>query len=255
MMKALCSLKKCAWLATLVLAVQTGASYAQTRPGIRAFVKPPEDCYVTDPIEPENIQSFLRVQILALSLAQRGERANIKMLETKGGAPFSEIDKTIAGLREELIENTCASFVVSYYKGSKNQSMATVAKYLAQAYDGLGKMSDQMLGINLQKNGAFQQRQLSALLQNRQEILRNMTDALNLSLGLLIDDSRVNAEGKPDHLILRSAEKRDLLEYLYTRFPALKGDGQGPAPSGDFIKQAQLIRAFLLTSGYRPADL
>ncbi len=232
-------------------------SHAQTRPGIRPFVATPKDCYVTDPVETENIYLFTRVQILALSLAQRGEHANIKMLQAKGGAPFEEIDKTIAGLREELIENTCASFVVSYYVDSGDQTMATVAKYLAYAYDQLGKMSDQMLGINLQKaldtvNGVSPQRQLSQLLEERQKILQGITDAVNLSLDLLIDNGHVNEQGKPDHLILKKAQIEDLLDYLYQYFPSLK-DNHGPEPSSDFVKQAALIQSFL-TGSYKPAD-
>jgi hypothetical protein len=90
-------------LVTFVLAIHAGPAYGQQRPGIRPNVNPPEDCYLSDPVEPENIYSFLRVQILALSLAQKGEQANVGMLETKGGAPFDEIAKTIAGLRKERI--------------------------------------------------------------------------------------------------------------------------------------------------------
>ncbi len=246
---------KPALLAFLVLAIQVGRGWAQTRPGIRPFVKPPEGCYLSDPVQPEDIYSFLRVQILALSLADRGERANGKMLETTGGAPFEEIDKTIAGLREELTENICASFVLSYYIGSKKGDIDTLAKVLASAYDDFGKMSNEMLGINLQKSlqdANRSQRQLSMLLEKRQEILSDMRDALNLTLGLLIDNSRTNAAGKPDRLILNGAQIGGLLDYLYTRFPALK-DSQGATASGDFAKQAALIRVFL-SSGYRPAD-
>jgi len=149
--------------------------------------------------------------------------------------------------------------VVSYYTGSKIPTMATIAKFLAYAYGELGDMSNQMHGINLQKSlrktmGPSPQLQLSMLLDRRREILGNMMDALNLSLALLIDDNRPNAEGKPDHLVLRNAEIKDLLDYLDTRFPTLK-DSQGVGgPSGDFLKQAASIHAFL-NSGYRPADL
>ena len=242
---------------SLVFALPAGTIYAQERPGIRPFVKPPEDCYVSDLVEPENIYSFLRVQILALSLAQKGERANSKMLSTNGGAPLSEIDQTIAGLREERIENTCASFVVSYYVDSKNPTMATVAKFLAYAYTQFGDMSNEMLGINLQRTnrkavGPSPQRQLSALLQRRQEILKGMMDALNLSLDLLVDDNRADEKGEPDHLILRNSDIKDLFEYLYARFPALK-DRHGTELPGDFAKQAASIQAFL-ASGYKPAD-
>ncbi len=242
-------------LASLVLAIQVGTGRAQTRPGIRPFVQPPEGCYVSDPVHPEDIYSFLSVQILALSLAHRGEQANSRMLETTGGAPFEEIDKTIAGLREELTENICASFVVSSFIGSKDKNIDTIAKVLASAYDDFGKMSNEMLGINLQKtlqDADGPQRRLSMLLAKRQETLRDMREALNLTLGLLVDDGRTNAEGKPDHLILSRAQIRGALDYLYARFPALK-DSQGAMASGDFAKQAALIKVFL-SSGYLPAD-
>ncbi len=195
--------------------------------------------------------------MLALSLAQRGEQANIKMLQSKGGAPSEGIDKTIAGLREERTENTCASFVVSYYVDSKDQDIATIAKFLAYAYDEFGNMSNQMLGINLQEalqpvNGPSPQRQFSTLLEKRQDLFKGMMDALNLSLGLLIDDGHTNAEGKPDRLILKKAQVEDLLDYLYDRFPSLK-DSQVAPPSGDFAKQAAYIQSFL-KGNYKPAD-
>jgi hypothetical protein len=243
---------------TLVLAVPISPVFSQERPGIRPFITPPENCYVSDPVEPESIYSFLRVQILALSLAQKGEWANARTLETKGGAKLDEMDKAIAGLREERIQDICASFVVAYYAESKNTTMATVAKFLAQAYDKFAQMSNQMLGINLQKtlsrlNGPSPQRQLSALMEERQTLLQDMELSLNLSLDLLVDTDRKDADGKPDHFILQKAEIRDLLEYLYSRFPTLK-DIQGSRPSGDFVKQAASIQAFL-TSSYKPADL
>jgi hypothetical protein len=247
-----------AFLVSIALMVQASAAPAQQRPGIRTFVNPPEGCFISDPVEPENIYSFLRVQIQALSLAQLGERANSVMLETKGGAPVDQMAKAIAGLREERIHNDCASFVVSYYTGSENETIATTAKFLVYAYDELGKMSDQMLGISLQKslrrvNGPSPQLQLSRLMDTRRETFKGMTDAVNLSLALLVDEGRTNTEGKPDHLILRKAQIAELLDYLYARFPSLK-DNNGVARSGDFLKQAALIHAFL-SGGYRPADL
>ena len=243
-------------LLAIFLAICSSAAYAQTRPGIRAFVTPPEDCYVTDPIEPENIYSFLRVQILALSLAQKGEQANLKMLETKKLVPFDEIDKTITGLRQERIQNVCASFVVSYYIDSKIPAMAAVAKTLAQDYDQFAEMSNQILGINLQMavqkwNGPSPQRQFTELLKTRQEIIQKMTDALNLSLGLLVDEDRKNAEGQPDHLILTQSDVKKLLEYLYERFPDLKNSQA--TLSGDFTKQAAIIKSFL-NRGYKTVD-
>ncbi len=246
-------------LLSLVMAMQAGAAHAQQRPGVRTVVNPPEDCYVSDPVQTENVYSFLKDQILALSLAERGERANAGMLETRGGAPLDEMDKTIAGLRMERVENICASFVISPYVESKIPSLAAIAKPLAGGYDELGRMSNQMLGISLQKtlsrtNGTSPQLQLSRLMDKRREILRNMTDALNLTLSLLVDSGRMDSEGKPDHLVLRNAEIRDLLRYLYARFPTLKNGQEVGEPSGDFAKQAASIEAFF-SSGYRPADL
>jgi hypothetical protein len=250
---------KPALLMIVTLAIHTGATYGQQRPGIRLNVNPPEDCYVTDPVEPENIYFFLRVQILALSLAQRGAWANAEMLETEGGAPLDEIAKTMAGLRKERIDNTCASFVISYYNDSKIPAMATSAKVLAYAYDELGDMDNQMLSISLQKSlrrsmGASPLLQLSRLLDKRREILGNMKEALNLSLLLLIDEGRTNAEGKPDHLILKKAEIGGLLDYLHARFPTLKNSREVGGLSGDFVEQAASIQMFF-DSGYRPADL
>jgi hypothetical protein len=249
-------MSKSTWLLIFFLAIRTGAIYAQQRPGIRAFVTPPEDCYVTDPIEPENIYFFLRVQILALSLAQRGEQANFKVIATGKMVPLSEIDKTIMGLRQERVQNVCASFVVSYYSDSKIPAMAAVAKSLAKDYDQLVDMSNQILGINLQMavqkwSGPSPQRQFSELLRKRQEIFQKMTDALDTSLGLLVDEDRKNAAGQPDHLILSHAEVKELMEYLNDRFPELKNSQT--VPSGDFAKQAALIRSFL-NRGYKTTE-
>jgi hypothetical protein len=244
-------------LAGIAILVQASSAAAQQRPGIQPFVDPPEGCYLYDPAEPENIESFLRIQIQALSLAHRGERANLAMLRTRGGAPMEDMAKTIAGLREERIENACASFLVSHFAESQIPTMETVAGFLVSAYDQLGKMSDRMLGINLQKSlhkvaGPSPQKQLSDLLEERQAVMKDMANALALSLDLLIDETRVDTGGQPDHLILKKAQVLDLLDYLYTRFPSLKDPGQ-KSISGDFIQQAASIQAFL-TSGYKPAD-
>jgi hypothetical protein len=245
-------------LASFILAIQTGAANAQERQGVRPNVNTPEDCYVIEAVEPENIYSFLRAQIQALSLAQKGEWANIKMLETEGGAPALEVDQTITGLREERIRNACAAFVVADYVNSENPNIAANARILADGYDELGKMSNQMLGINLQKFlrrniGPSPQRQFSALIEKRRMIIKNMTEALNMSLKSLIDESRTNEEGKPGHLILDRDQVENLLDYLDVRFPRLK-DSQGARPSGNFIKQAVSIQAFL-TSGSSAANV
>jgi|WetSurMetagenome_2_1015567.scaffolds.fasta_scaffold70191_3 hypothetical protein len=239
-----------------LLVVQVGFLSAQQRPGVRMFVNTPEGCQVAEPVAPENISEFLEAQIQALSLAERGEQANKRVLASKGVGPIE--DKTITGLRAEKIDNTCASFIISYYKESQNQTIARVAKLLVGAYDGFGDMSNEMLGISLQKSlqrfsGPSPQRQFARLMNRREETLRKMTEALNLSLSLFVDDGRLNAEGKPDHLRITKQEVKDLLAFLYSRFPVLQDKKEG-ANSGEFTKQAELIQKFL-TGGYTSADL
>lgn len=242
----------------LVLLIQAYPVYAQQRPGVRLSINPPEDCYISEPVEPESIYSYLKAQIQALALAQRGEWSNGQMLESEGGARIEQAAQTIAGLRAERLDNVCSSFMVSQYAGSKNPTVAATATYLTSAYDELGKMSDQMLGITLQKslqrvNGPSPQLQFSKLMAKRQEILAKMTDALKLSLALLIDENRTDTQGKLDHLVLSKAQIKEILDYMYARFPSLNDDKREDR-SGNFIKQAALIQTFL-TGSYRPADL
>ncbi len=241
----------------LVLLPWPYAAWAQQRPGIRPFVKPPEDCYLLDPAEPENPYAFLRAEIQTLSLAQRGEQANARMLKTPGGASLDDMDKAINGLREERIENTCASFVISYYNHSKDPAIAAIAGDLISSYNALGKMSDELLGIHLQKtirkiNGPSPQKQFADLMAKRQALLRSVANQINLSLGMLVDDNRANEQGEFDHLILRKVEIRNLTNYLYTQFPSLK-DSPRTLPSGDFGRLAANIRDFL-ARGFKPAD-
>jgi hypothetical protein len=243
---------------SLILAIQADMVCAQQRPGVRPNVNPPENCYVDAPVETENSFSFLGAQIQALSLAHDGEWANKKMLDTKGGAPPGEVDQTIMGLRKERIDNMCAAFVVSYYVNSRTPSIASTAKLFKDSFDELGKMSDQMLGINLQwfarkPIGLPPQRQLSILMTRRQEILHKMGDSLNQSLQLFIDESRISEEGKPDHLVLNKDEINELLHCLDTFFPALKNIDKLERP-GEFLKQAASIQTFL-TSSYKPANV
>jgi len=120
-------------------------------------------------------------------------------------------------------------------------------------------MSNEMLGISLQKSlqkirGPSPQRQFTNLMARRQDTLRKMTDALTRSLSLLVDDSRKNAAGKPDHLLITKREIMDLLAFLYTRFPALREKKEGVS-SGEFTRQAALIQKFLTDNRYTPADL
>jgi hypothetical protein len=241
-------------MSTLLLVIFSSA-YAQERPGVQMFVNAPEGCYVVEPVEAENIYSFIKAQIQALALAQKGERAIVRTLNSNGSSPLE--DKTITDLRKDRVANACASFVVSYYSKSKVPSMAAIGQFLAYAYDELGKMDNQLLGINLQKSlrkviGTSPQRQFVDLMDKREKLLKGMADAQNLTLLLLIDENRQNEEGKSDHLILRKAEITDILDYLSTEFPAL--EGKGTAPSENFTKQAALIKTFL-TGSYRPAEL
>ena len=79
-----------------------------------------------------------------------------------------------------------------------------------------------------------------------------MTDAVNLSLLLLIDERRFDVEGKPDHMILTASQRNELLDYLYSEFPPLKNELAGK-PGYDFVKQAALIQSFL-SGPYKSSD-
>lgn len=230
------------------LALAVGTAQAQTRPGIRPFVKTPEGCSYSEPVETENLYTFTRTQIQALAFAQAGEGGGLRAL-AGGEALFEQMAKTMTDLRQAQIDDTCAGFILSPYADSKNKSIATTAKYLAFAYGELGKMTNEMMGIAMRASmqrksgGASTRSQLSDLRGRRQEILKNMADALNLSLSLLVDQSHTDAEGKPDRLILTHTQKISLLDYLHSRFPTLsyeKATGYS-----DFITQAALIESFL----------
>jgi hypothetical protein len=232
----------------LALAMSAGMAHAQTRPGIRPFVKTPEGCSYSEPIETENLYTFTRTQIQALAFAQAGESASLRAL-AGGASLYEQMAKTMTDLRKAQIDDTCAGFLLSPYAGSKNQSIATTAKYLAFAYGELGKMTNEMLGITIRASmlrntgGAFSRSQLSDLKRRRQEILKNMTDALNLSLSLLVDQSHKDAQGKPDRLILTHTEKISLLDYLHSQFPTLSYEKA--VGYSDFATQAALIESFL----------
>ncbi len=236
-----------------VLVAPAGLVLAQQRPGIHALVTPPEGCTITESVDKEDLYAFTRAEIQALSFARAGERVNLA-LAAGGGDPVNKM-ANITDLRQERIDNTCAGFILSPYTGSKIESVATVAKYLVFAYQELSKMSDEMLGITLRQalpgtDGA--PAQLSDWRDRRQSILRNMTDALNLSLSLLIDHSHTNPQGELNHMILTRAQKSSLLEYLNSRFPTLGGQ-ESASHSGDFAAQATMIQAFL-AGNYKTAD-
>ncbi len=227
-----------------VLIIPAGQAVAQQRPGIRAQINAPEGCGISGQVDTEDMFYFIRTQIQSLSFARAGERASFQTSAAGEGTPLSQVPNFV-GLRQERIDNTCASFLLSPYTASKIEGVATVAKYLVFAYDQLAKMSDEMLGIALREgltNGAESTRvELSNWSSRREEILKNMTDAVNLSLSLLI---RTDADGKPSGIILGPEERHSLLAYLNSLFPV--GENTGAIGySEDFTKQAALIRSFL----------
>ncbi len=239
-------------LAACVLITPAAQAVAQTRPGINAQITAPEGCSISDPVDTENMFTFTMAQIHALSFAREGERASLQTRPAGGGSQSSLVPNFV-GLRQERIDTTCAGFLLTPYTNSKIESMATVAKYLVFAYQELSKMSDEMLGINLRSaypssTGPSERIELAKWSGKRQEILNNMTDALNVSLSLLI---RPGGEGQPGILILTPEERRSLLDYLDSQFPATAGQG-ATGRAGDFAKQAALIRSFL-RNGYKLA--
>ncbi len=239
------------FLVVHLLLISAGQAVAQQRPGIRAQIIAPEGCSISDPVDTENLFNFIATQVQALSFAQAGERASRQTSPAGQGAPPSQVPNFV-GLRENRIDNTCASFILSPYSNSKIEGVAAAAKYLVIAYQDLANMSDEMLGISLRQgllnNPGSTLFQISDLDSRRQEILKNMTVAMNLSLLLL---NRTDAEGKPD-MILSAEERHSLLDYLNSKFP-LKEDAGTIGPSGDFVKQAALIRSFL-NGGYKLAN-
>jgi len=239
-----------------VLAAASEQGYAQQRPGVRTFVNPPEGCYIIDPPDTESPYSFIKVQIQALSSAGAGERANQEVLAAEDGPPVGQMGEVLTGLRLERTDNMCAGFVVSTYKDSTNPNIAAAAGLLAADYDELGKMADQVLKLALQepvqrRMGRSTGAEFSELKQKRQQTLGHMTEVLNISLLLLLDGSRPDSQGRLEHLVITQAQKDALLNYLYSRFPALKS--QKGERSGDFLKQAALIHSFL-SGTYKPAD-
>ncbi len=231
--------------------------FAQERPGIRPFVNVPDGCSISDPVDTESLYSFLKVQIQALAFAKEGEKANREMLAASDSPPVERIPKVIAGLRQERIEDTCAGFIISSYTESKNETVSAVARVLAFAYDDLAKMTNQMLKLNLEDSrkrtpDILAAKALSELKDRRQELLQRITEALNISLSLLVDGTRKNPDGKPDHIILSREERDELLDYLHARFPNLANEQAG-GNSGDFVQQAALIQSFL-SGEYKPAD-
>jgi hypothetical protein len=243
-------------LLSLAEATATGLDGAQTRPGIQPFVNVPDGCSLTAPPDTGSLFSFTKMQIQALWMARRGEQANLEVLASRGDLPMSQMAEMIRGMREEHIEDNCAAFVVSAFSESPIENAGTVAKVLSAGYQQLGSMADQMLGIVLQgiqdKSGRATRERFAEWKSKRREILANMTKALEISLSLLVDQRRRNAEGRAEHMILTRAQREELLTYVNSKFPALENEKK-VSHSGDFIEQALLIHSFL-TGDLKPAD-
>jgi len=230
---------------------------AQVRPGVRAFVTAPEGCSIVDPVPTEDLFSFINAQIQSLSFARKGERVDQEVLDGAYGQPGDRMGRAFVGLKQERIHNSCASFLVSPYAGSKNERTAAAAKVLTEGYDELSKMTDQMLKINMletmqRKTGGSTYIELSRMMKRRQELVEKMTDALIDSLAQLIDPRRMDADGNPDHLILTREQRDALLDSLHSEFPNLELERTSKR-SGDFVKHAALIQLFL-SGNYKPAD-
>ena len=230
---------------------------AQVRPGVRAFVTAPEGCSIIDPVQTEDPYSFINAQIRSLFFAKEGERVNRDVLAAAYGPPMDRMGKAFSGLRQERIDNSCASFLVAPFAASKNEKTAAAAKVLTEGYDELSKMTDEMLRLNMvetmhRKTGGSTYVEFSQMIKRRQEIVEKMTDALIESLVDLIDPRRMDVDGKPNRLILTRDQIDALLENLQSAFPNLKLE-QSSSRSGDFAKQAALIQSFL-SGDYKPAD-
>ena len=243
-------------LTCLILVIGSGQASAQRRPNVQPFVNIPEGCYFTEQPDLDSLYTFTKTQIQALSMARRGEVANLDVLASKEDLPLNEMSEMITGMREERIQNTCAAFIMSAFGDSKNETAAMAAKVLALSYQQLMDLTDQMLGIVLQgtrdRTGASTRAVFLQWKLKRQETMNNMTQALNISLSLLVDESRKNADGKPDHLILTRTQRDGLLNYLTSKFPSLEKEKK-IKHSGDFMEQVLLIQSFL-TGNYKPSD-
>ncbi len=231
-----------------VLLAPARQAVAQQRPGIRAQVIAPEGCSIADPVDTEDMFGFIKTEIQALSFARAGERASFRSAPAGASGPSGA--PNFLGLREERIDNTCAGFILSPYTGSKIKGVATVADYLVSAYEELANMSDEMLGINMREGFSRGQSALIDLTKwnaRRQEILKSMTDAVNVSLLLL----RSDGEGESGQTGLTQEERHSLLTYLNSQFPVTGAVGD----SVDFTKQAALIRSFLSGGSSKPETI
>ncbi len=243
-------------VATYVLTLMPSRALAQQRPGIQPFVIPPEGCYLTEKVEPEDLYSLAKIELQALWMAQRGEQANLEVLTAKDDLPMDQMARMMTGLREELIENTCAGFILKAFSNSRNENVATTSKFLSLSYQTLQDMDNQLLGIILEGtrdwNGPSTRTRFSEWKNKRRGVLDQMTVAVNFSLSLLVDQSRKDAAGNPDHMILTKEQRDALLYDLDSKFPSLV-QNKNDSRSGDFIEQAALFQSFL-TGKYKPSD-
>ncbi len=239
----------------LSIASREASAQHRVTPGVAT---PPDGCLVHGFAKREDLFSFTRDEIQSLSIAYTGAQANSLVLTSNGQPPAQEIAKSMAGLREELKGNACAAFVISDYSTSTNETTSNVAKFLVFAYTQLGQLSNEMLQIVMRGSlsGRGRNSQWEELVRwnkKRQEILGQISDALNVSMSSLIDESRTNPDGKHDHLLFSLQQRDALLKYLYTHFPSL-ADEKKVEHSEPFVDQASLIKSFL-TGDLRPSDV
>ena len=245
------------WFGASILAISgPGAGFAQERPGIHSFVNIPEACYLTEPVQPESVYSFTKVQIQALWLARKGEESIRDILSSGQDLPDDEPARLITGLRTERIQTTCASFVISAFAKSGDKNIAAAAQSIALGYQQLTRMTDEMLpsviyaGVESMHDPV--QAKFSDWVKRHQETVAGLTESLYLSLSFLVDPTRVDSGGKLDHLILTAAERKSLLDDLNSKFPSLQKDKAKPRPGG-ILGQASLIYT-LLTGSLKNAD-
>jgi len=241
---------------SVIFVFSAGRAFSQTRPGINAFVKAPEGCSYSDPLDTNDLYGFMKTQIQALSLARAGESGALH-IQTTGKSSNPSADR-FAGLKEERIGDTCAGFILSPFIKSENKTVASVARRLAADYGELGKMTDERLGIAMQQSlqthyGKPVQARLSDLKKKREDIMRDMNDVLPASLSLLIDHNQTDIEGKPGRMILTHDQRISLRDFLQSQFPSLLIDDKiGTKPTDEFTKQASVIRTFL-AGNYAPS--
>ena len=236
----------------LTLVFSAGSALSQTRPGINAFVSVPEGCSYSDPIDTNDLYGFTRTQIQALALAGKGERGNLYPQISNG--PSGSTTRSFAVLREERIGDTCAGFILNPYTKSQNREVAAVARNLAAAYSELGKMTDERLGIEMQKKlqssyGTPIQTRLSDMKTRRQGILRNLNETVTTALSLLVDQTQTDVLGNPGKMVLTHDQRISLRDFLQSQFPSLLVDDRnGTQPTGDLDRLAARIRSFLTSS-------